>query len=200
MTASLSASLREANAPPFCCLAILVERRQRLAIAHGRAVFVLRALLLGSLDEWRAEIEAVAATIGAGELPIDEHRAAGVFAAGRVGVRRDQAIHQRLDRGALRGVEEDPRSFDERRGRRSGFRTPGQPLRTSADRGSADEQERHASKQFAPMKPQAPSSRESSLTLGHFRPRDNEGFDVRRELDPKDGKTRTPSGLSLKLE
>ncbi len=68
MIASLSASLSEANAPPFCRLAILVERRQRLAIAHGRTVFVLRTLLLGSLDERRAEIEAGPAAVGAGEL------------------------------------------------------------------------------------------------------------------------------------
>ena len=183
MTASLSASLRETNAPPFSCLAILVERRQRLAIAHGRTVFVLRALLLGSLDERRAEIEAGPATKGAGQLPIDEHRAAGVFAAGRVRVRRDQAIDQRLDRGALRGFEEHPWPFDERLGRRSGFRTPGQPLRSSAGR-SADEQERRASEQLAPVKPQAPSFPRKCFTLGQFKLPGNGGFDCLRRPDP----------------
>src|SRR6202042_1052055 len=107
----------------FFFLAILVERRQRLAIANRRTVFVLRALLLRSLDERRAEIEAGPATKGAGQLPIDVHRAAGVFAAGRLRVRRDQAVDQRLDRCALRGFEEHPRPFDERL--RGGARLPG---------------------------------------------------------------------------
>ena len=145
----------------FFSLAILVERRQRLAITHRRTVFILRALLLGSLDEWRTDIKAGPAAIGASQLPIDEYGAAGVFTAGRIGVRRDEAIHQRFDRGALRGFEEHPWPFDERLGRRSGFRAPRQPLRSCTDR-SADEQERRASEQFAPVKPQAPSSSESA--------------------------------------
>src|SRR5258708_37639189 len=42
----------------FGRLAILVERREPFTIKLGWAVFVLRALLLGSLDERRGEIEA----------------------------------------------------------------------------------------------------------------------------------------------
>ena len=132
--------------------AILVERRQRLAIAHGRAVCVLRALLLRPFDEWGAEIKARSAPVGAGKLPIDVDRASGVLAAGRIRVRRDQAIDQRLDRGALGRVEEDPLFLPIGVRRGTGDRPPGQRLRTT-NCGSADQEERDAFKQFTPAKP-----------------------------------------------
>jgi hypothetical protein len=134
----------------FLGLAILVERRQRLAESHCWTVFVLRALLLRSLDERRAHIETGLAPVRAGELPIDVDRASGVLAAGRVGIGRDEAIDQRFHRRGLAGVEEEPRSFDERR-RRSRLRPPWQRLRAGMPC-SRHEQERRAPQQLAPVK------------------------------------------------
>ena len=178
MIASLSRIAERSEGSAFLGLAILVERRQRLAESHCWTVFVLRALLLRSLDERRADIETRLAPIRAGELPIDVDRASGVLAAGRVGIGRDEAIDQRFHRRGLAGVEEEPRSFDEGR-RRSRLRPPWQRLRAGIPC-SRHEQERRAPEQLAPVKLQRRPSPEDTITLERGTLSGNAGSDWRR--------------------
>lgn len=134
----------------FLCPAILVESRQRLATLDGWTVFVLRAVLLHSPNEWRADTEAGPVLQRASKLPIDEARTPGVFALGSVGIRRDEAIGERLACRRFLCIKDEPSSGSDRSGRRAGLRPPGyrQGGIGASNRSTGDES-RFASQGFA---------------------------------------------------
>ncbi len=82
-----------------------------------------------ALHERAFDVVAFRAAIGAGELPVDEDRAAGILAAGRLRIGRDDAVDDRLDGGRLLGREIEPRAWPHRRRRRAGIGMPGQAAR-----------------------------------------------------------------------
>ena len=68
----------------------------------------------------------------------DADMSGGVPAAGPFGLRRDDPVDERLDRGALLGGEIFPRAWCHRRGRLARVRVPGHPagrFRRRAGRG-----------------------------------------------------------------
>ena len=134
----------------FLCPAMLVERRQGLATLDGWTVFVLPAVLLHSPNEWRADTEAGPVPQRASKMPIDEDRTPGVFGLGSVGIRRDEAIGQRLACRRFLCIKDEPSSGSDRSGRRAGLRPPGyrQGGMGASNRSTGDES-RFASQGFA---------------------------------------------------
>src|SRR6185312_4830443 len=89
-------------------LAILVERGEALAIMIGRRERRLRPLLFGALGERPELVEACGLAVGALELAVDEDGAAGILAAWRFRIRRDDAIDDRLHDAGFVCCEELP--------------------------------------------------------------------------------------------
>jgi hypothetical protein len=90
----------------------------------------LRALVLGAFLEWRPHIETLLTAVWTGELAIDEHSTAATLAAGRLGVRRNDAVGHRFDRATLVAGEEEPRT---KLGRRRRIARVGRPWKMIED-------------------------------------------------------------------
>jgi len=91
-------------------LAMLVERRQPLAIELGRRQLRLRALLFAALDERTGLVQPLGRTVRSFQLPVDEHGAAGVLSSWRLRIRRNDAVGNGFHRARLVRREELPRS------------------------------------------------------------------------------------------
>src|SRR5207253_2718385 len=87
-----------------------VERGEPVAIDLHVPAFRLRTLLLHALHEGWADVEAFLPAVWARQLPVEEDRAARILAAGRIRIRRDDAIGNRLHRAAFVAAEEKPRA------------------------------------------------------------------------------------------
>src|SRR5665213_1919617 len=81
--------------------AIFVERGETVAVLLRRSFLGLRAEVFGAGHERRPIVMAFLVAVGAGHLAVKIERAAGVLAAGGLGIRRDYAIGKRFDRGAF---------------------------------------------------------------------------------------------------
>ena len=91
-----------------------------------------------------------------GELTVDEDRAAGVFAARRLGVWRNEPIGEGFNCGAFGRGEEQPAALFEWRRWRGGVGTPGQTADDRfgpRDQAAADE-ESDCCEKFSSMKTQ----------------------------------------------
>src|SRR5262249_20673814 len=88
---------------------IFIECRQARAILMCGPALGLRALLRYPRQKRRLVVEPVLPAIRTGELTIDEHRASRIFSAGRLRIRRDDAVGHRLDRATFGAAEEKPR-------------------------------------------------------------------------------------------
>ena len=75
----------------------MVTLGKKGSIHARRTAFALRSLLLCPLHEGRADVIALLVAEGSGELPVDEHGAARILAAGRFRVGRDKAVGHRLN-------------------------------------------------------------------------------------------------------
>ena len=99
--------------------------------------------------ERRPDVEALLPAVGAGELAVDEDRAAGILAAGRLRIGRNDAVGDGLDRAAFRAGEEQPRARLRRNRRIAGVRLPGKMIKDdgSAPRQAAEQGKRGTSQQ-----------------------------------------------------
>ena len=81
---------------------------------------------LAAVHERRPVVEALVVAVGAGQLPVEIDGAAGILAAGRLRIGRDDAVGDRLDGAAFIAVEKVPGPGLTRRGRIAGVGLPGQ--------------------------------------------------------------------------
>src|SRR6185437_3764142 len=93
----------------FAHAAVAVECRQAASIECLGPLRGLRPLLLAALDERPLEVLSLAMSVRSGELTVDENGTAGLLAARRLGVGRDDPVCEGFGRSAFGGSEESPR-------------------------------------------------------------------------------------------
>ena len=88
--------------------AVLIDGRERGPILLRRIFLGLWSLLLVAVLKGTKDVQSLAVSVSAGELPVNEGRAASQLAARRLRVGWDDAIDDRLDGRHFRGREESP--------------------------------------------------------------------------------------------
>jgi hypothetical protein len=128
------------------------------AIEFEGAVFKTRddlvLLVVGEISEAFAALFAAAGFFERSKLPVNEHRAAGVFPARRFRIGRNEAVDECFYGGGFVGCEIVPATWRNRRRRISRSRLPGQPAFDDCGRrGTRTHQQRNGAgaKELSPI-------------------------------------------------
>src|SRR6516225_9344324 len=123
-----------------------IECGEGIAILLRGTRLGLTSLVVRTVHVGRTYIESLLMTIGASELTVEKHNAAGILASGRLRIRRNDSVRDGFHVAAFCGSEKQPWARNSRRRWIAGIRSPRQMThnRVGATSRSADEQQRAA--------------------------------------------------------